>query len=489
MRFDQSRWFFERGNSCYHNVFLSVTLILATIWIASCTVEAIDSSEPNLEGMWVSHGYGHFFTIEPSSITLHELTAISCVRSSLEISVESLKPNGTLQLRIGDDPAAAFLVPQSNSVAILRQSATASDIQFRRVTTSPRPCTGHLEDTPPNNFNVYWTTYSEHYPLFRLKGVNWTSIREKIGDQVFATTSPEKLFDLLVNMTKPFQDMHTGITAKSLGRSFKGIRSDPNLPGVTSVSEASRFLEKAFGRAKTIIETNYIEGTIQSFCNGHLRFGRLPGDVFYLSLDRERNFSDTPGFAAQLETLEAALDTIFAEVQDAKGLILDVRINFGGSDILSLALASRLSEQDYFAYTKVARTDPLDPEIRTPQQVRYVLANSRPGFYGPVVQLISRYTISAGETLTQALMGRTPQILRVGENTQGVFSDTLRRTLPNGWQFELPNELFLTQSGQYFDGAGIPPNIPAPVFQADDLDAGKDSALEIALGLLSANSE
>ena len=204
----------------------------------------------------------------------------------------------------------------------------------------------------------------------------------------------------------------------------------------------------------------------------------------YVWLDREGGYTDTPGFAAGLETFEAALDTMFTASQVARGLILDVRKNYGGSDILSLTLASRLAGEEYLAYAKVARLDPDDPGRRTSPQGRYVPVSSRPGFRGPVVQLIGPYTISAGETLTQALMGREPRIVRIGENTQGVFSDTLGRQLPNGWQFWLPNEMFLTPDGTSFDGPGIPPDVRVPVFRAPDLTAGRDPALEKAMELL-----
>src|SRR5262249_41536045 len=98
-------------------------------------------------------------------------------------------------------------------------------------------------------------------------------------------------------------------------------------------------------------------------------------------------------------------------------------------------------------------------------------------------------TISAGETMTQALMGRTPHVLRIGENTQGVFSDVLVRKLPNGWMFGLPNEVFRTPEGTTFDGPGIPPDIDVPVFADADLAAGRDPALEraiVELGRMSA---
>jgi C-terminal processing protease CtpA/Prc len=48
----------------------------------------------------------------------------------------------------------------------------------------------------------------------------------------------------------------------------------------------------------------------------------------------------------------------------------------------------------------------------------------------------------------------------------------------------LPNEIYLTKDGKAFDGPGVPPDIETPIFSADDLAAGRDSALDKALELL-----
>jgi len=81
-------------------------------------------------------------------------------------------------------------------------------------------------------------------------------------------------------------------------------------------------------------------------------------------------------------------------------------------------------------------------------------------------------------------MGRTPRVVRIGENTQGVFSDVLDRKLPNGWRFGLPNEIYRDSKGKVFDGAGISPDIPAPVFADEDVAAGRDPGMAKALEAL-----
>jgi C-terminal processing protease CtpA/Prc len=82
-------------------------------------------------------------------------------------------------------------------------------------------------------------------------------------------------------------------------------------------------------------------------------------------------------------------------------------------------------------------------------------------------------------------MNRQPAVVRVGQNTQGVFSDVLGRRLPNGWRFGLPNERFVTD-GKSYDGPGIPPMIVVPVFPPSDLASGRDGAIEKALEILGA---
>jgi C-terminal processing protease CtpA/Prc len=81
-------------------------------------------------------------------------------------------------------------------------------------------------------------------------------------------------------------------------------------------------------------------------------------------------------------------------------------------------------------------------------------------------------------------MGRAPHVTRIGESTQGVFSDVLARHLPNGWRFGLPNEVYRTPEGTAFDGSGIPPDIPVPVFADEDVAAGRDPGMARALQVL-----
>jgi C-terminal processing protease CtpA/Prc len=192
-------------------------------------------------------------------------------------------------------------------------------------------------------------------------------------------------------------------------------------------------------------------------------------------------YTDSGNAADDQAEFSRALDEIFAtdRLSKLKGLIIDVRWNPGGSDELALQLAGRLSNTSYVAYKKQARNDAKDPKSFSTPQPFSVKPAAKPLFTGPIAVLTSSLTISAGETFTQAMLGRTPTPIRIGANTQGVFSDVLLRNLPGSTvMFGLPNEEFITAQGFSFDGTGIPPDICLPTLAEADLANGKDPAAD-----------
>lgn len=189
------------------------------------------------------------------------------------------------------------------------------------------------------------------------------------------------------------------------------------------------------------------------------------------------------GYPDNSQALGAALDAIFtpSRIANWRGLVIDDRFNTGGDDALGLQLAARLTNTAYLAYTKQARDDPTNPHHYGPaHQVNLTPAEAR-RYTGPIWLLTSDLTVSAGETFAEALLARTPAPTRIGTPTQGVFSDDMHRHLPNGWSFTLGNEAYLAPDGHNYEGAGIPPTIPTPVFTPADLNQHTDTALQTAL--------
>ena len=146
--------------------------------------------------------------------------------------------------------------------------------------------------------------------------------------------------------------------------------------------------------------------------------------------------------------------------------------------------------QAYLAYNKKAFhyldgrmdwTKPLDV---------YVEPSDMSGYFGDIVLLTDKNTLSAAEIFTLALMNRTPQVIRIGDRTRGAFSDILPRKLPNGWLFGLSNEQYADEAGTVYEVTGIPPHIAVdmPTF-LNALNVGKDITLERAIEQLIAEEQ
>jgi len=92
--------------------------------------------------------------------------------------------------------------------------------------------------------------------------------------------------------------------------------------------------------------------------------------------------------------LESALDEIFSDPAP-RALVIEVRINFGGSSPYGLAVASRLATSEYLADSMQARADPVNRNEWTEGYPAMVRPSPRPGFRGPVAEVIGPYTLSA----------------------------------------------------------------------------------------------
>ena len=423
-------------------------------------------------GLWLSDGYGLLLEVSDQSLQAYELTSVSCIagwtaKRDPGSGGREMVFSGNNIFRLSDGPSV--------DVRRLHPDGTAADIFLHRTSQRPETCNHAPENNPQENYAVFWQTFAEQYAFFDLRHFDWKSIDNKFRPRVNAATKPEELFAIFRQMIEPLHDTHTGIEAPDLKQEFDGSRQD-----------AAHLAAEDWKKAESVIDSRYVRGGLRSFCNGHVQFGMLDHSVGYLRVTAFYGYVEKYIYSDASHALQSALDSIFEDAGRLSGLVVDVRLNKGGDDPLGIEIASRLTDHKYLAYSKVTRNNLTGTlHFTDPQEVSVVSAK-RPGFRGNVVLLTGPDTVSAGETFTMALMQREPHVTRIGLNTQGVFSDVLIRHLPNGWQFDLPNEVYLTSAGKAFDATGVPPDIRLNFFSREDLRDGRDAALEEALKILGA---
>ncbi len=450
-----------------------------SVLLLAMVASGAPAQSPSMDGVWRSQGYGNVFDIHGPTLNAFEVTNTTCVAGGGTAAVDTTPVPG--RIATFRTPGREMFVRAGGSAdhKLLHSEGSASDERIDRIPRLPALCDHPTENTPAGNFEVFAQTWAEHYISFDLKKTDWGKVVEANRSKVTSTTTPTELFDILEKMIGPFGDTHAFLAAPAIDRRFQRLR-----PGTDRVVKGGFQAFRGSGMAALLGVTDraYLKTPLRKFCNDQIQYGHIDEVTGYLRILSFSNYA-TGGFAAGLAALEAALDDIFSD-RALAALVIDVRINGGGADPYGLAIASRLATREYLAYTKEARADPIDRNKWTPGDPSLVGPSDRPGFRGPTVELIGPLTISAGETFTQALMGRTPSITRIGESTQGVFSDVLGRRLPNGWRFGLPNEVFRTPQGTTFDGPGVPPDAAVPVFADEDVAAGKDPGVAKALEIL-----
>ncbi|OKK24184.1 protease [Streptomyces sp. CB02488] len=436
----------------------AATALVALALTGGAIAPAAAAQPGSADGTWRVNGYGTVLRIADGRLQEYQTTSVSCLEG------ESAQQTGQGVFRAGDGTILTVR-PDAGSLEL---SGSVGRRELRRIGRLPQACERPTATDPVTTFDVFWQSFEENYPFFDAKGIDWHAVRETYRPKVHATTERDELFALFSEMVKPLYDAHVAVFDGD--RYFAESRPGTAVPG-----------PELDTRIKNHIVARDLRGKKpREFASGRISYADLPEGLGYLRISGFAGYdTEDPAYAAQLARLDKALDTVLTAGRTAslQGLVIDVRINGGGSDALGVHIAERLTDTPYVAYRK--RT-----QYTRPRPVPVQPANGRPRYTGPVAVLTSGTTYSAGETFTQALIDRPGRTIRIGEPTQGVFSDTMDRVLPNGMALWLPNEEFLTRSGRTFDGAGIPPHIRTPVFTEEEFAKNRDSAFDAAVAAL-----
>jgi hypothetical protein len=434
---------------------------------------AAERHAPSLDGLWKTDGYGFAMEIRGDDVRMWQTTTVSCLPSYTgHRTTASPARNGAVgfALDVLDGQVMATIAPGATpDRKRMRTEGSVTDWGLVRIGALPPACDAPTASDPVATFDVLWTTFAENYPFNPAKGVDWNEVRTRLRPQVGTATTPEELFRILVDAVRPLHDMHTHIFSEVGG--YDGWRPD-----------TEPYTEELLAQVTRVVEERDVGAPLRSFAGGRVGFADLAGRLGYL---RITSFDFGTGDAdADAVEMDRIFDDIFTaeRVARQRGLVIDVRASNGGHNTLGLLVAGRLTRRPYLAYTNVARR-PTQGTYTRPEPSWVVPPRGRPVYSGPVVLLTSRYTVSAHEVFAQALMGRSPAVVRIGENTQGAISDHHFRALPNGWVFLLPNQRFFT-GGAAYDGAGVPPTIRVPTITADELARGEDAAFDRAVAFL-----
>jgi C-terminal processing protease CtpA/Prc len=227
-------------------------------------------------------------------------------------------------------------------------------------------------------------------------------------------------------------------------------------------------------------------GGVRRLAYDRLAYGMTGEGIGYLSVMTMGGFAAGPvGWpgnttaaadrAAALEALKSAL----GELSASRGLVLDLRYNPGGSEEIADLIAGCFADRRRLAYSRKAR----DGARYGPSFSTFAAPNDCPRFVKPIAVLVGERTTSAAEALVMR-MRVLPQVVVIGQATQGAHSDVLDKTMPNGWKLGLSNEVYTLADGHVYEGVGIPPSVETPPTVKEDAEPvrfGRDIDIAVAI--------
>ncbi|GAB5534979.1 MAG: S41 family peptidase [Rubricoccaceae bacterium] len=426
-------------------------------WRAVATETGI---HPSLYGTWKSLGYGWVFDIGPDGAAGYDISEAGCLRGETQ-TAETLAR------------WARVFALDSDRLRISSSPTNSTQYVFEPIPAVPEACATPPDASPRGVFDYAWGVMKEHYAFFDLHGVDWDARYAALSPRIREDMTEAELFDVFETLLEGLNDQHLGLTAEIEGESrrFQGWRSTILGPAITEAFEAQdeiptrgAFANQWFVETRRQIEEEVLMGTATASESDNMFWGRR-GRVGYLFLRGMDGFTareDAP-FEDQVPAADSVMTQALTDLADTDALVIDLVLNRGGYDDVSISIASRFANQPApgpTMYAFGAEADTRQSFIVEPASgIRYLK---------PVTLLTSELTVSAAETFTLQ-MRALPNVTHVGEPTTGSLSGALVRPLPNGWVLELSNEVFLDTNGELWEGRGIPPHVPMPVFRLDDL--------------------
>ena len=301
-------------------------------------------------------------------------------------------------------------------------------------------------------FDQFWQEFSDYYPYFQHKNVNWNQLYEVYRPLVDSVTTQGELFDLLEQMIYRLKDGHIMLESPfKRYQYYDWYQSDYN---------------------GNLIFANYLNYKLQEDVSGIFSYGRIQ-DILYVHL---------ASFKGQKQSFKQLATVISASVNDTKGLILDLRTNGGGSDVNAHIIAQEFISSptrirwiryrngpDHYAYSRW-----ISNELTPKEGSRYEQ---------PVVIITDRSVFSAAEDFVLALR-QLSHVYVVGQFTGGGSGNPMTRELPNGWIVKVPRwQVADPLTRELYEGIGLEPD-SVLIQRTLDTTLGIDRVLEFSINYI-----
>jgi len=338
---------------------------------------------------------------------------------------------------------ASFL-QQSRALVAVVVVCTACGSEAAPRATEP------VTESYVSSFDRMWTTVDREYSYMEYKAIDWSAVGRAHRARAAQARGTAELVEVVRDALGTLRDVHVWIVTPGGG-------VEPTYRPAHRLNWGLAMLARQRAGPGWTVESEALEG-------------RVIAGVPYLALT---------SFAPGRFTI-GDFDRWRERHRGAGALLLDVRMNGGGSDALAYEVAGRFTESartgGHYRFRNGWRHDAF-----TPLTARRVLPRGSWQFTRPVVLLTGRGSFSATEGFVSA-MRTLPNVIVVGDTTGGGSGHPSVYPLREGYGFALSRWIEYTDDLQPIEGRGIAPDRAVPYRDAA-VAAGDDETLRYALAL------
>ncbi|MFN0006274.1 MAG: S41 family peptidase [Planctomycetota bacterium] len=289
---------------------------------------------------------------------------------------------------------------------------------------------------------------AESYSYYDLRSIGWGALFREHEPRILGAKSSKEWTRAVAGMLGVTQDIHMY------------LKVDGQIHGT-----GKRAVDPLYREA---LLTNYL---MVKPVGAKARRGRTDDGIGYLMIPE---WTDS----GEINAIEEALPAL----KDCQALVVDVRPNSGGDELLARRIAAWFVEGSRVYAKNRYRTGP-GPDGFGPVYDRAIEGNTEAEnrLTMPVVVLTSRYVMSSNESFV-LMMRQAPDCTVVGQRTYGSSGNPKPHELPNGVTIVVPSWQDLRLDGTCFEGEGIAADIEVNV-SSDELKE-KDPILERGLAVL-----
>lgn len=306
----------------------------------------------------------------------------------------------------------------------------------------------NAETTNRAIFEEYSKICIEKYGLAEVHNADLKALTDSLSPFINEELSDGELFDLLSLYVDRMKEGHTSLFSpdKSLSKAYYGWAEGYN-PGYNFIVLSDYYYGVEANPDVVEISSEESFYTIQ--------YGFLPQDstIGYIRI---------PTFT--MSGIDAEIAEMMNYLNDADGLIVDVRGNLGGYVELAAKIAGHFTSQSVSTGTNYIKNGPGEQDFAANEMILHPTGGAEV-YTNPVIVIHDRASFSSG-ALFPIMMKSLNHVTTLGIPFGGGTGEIVDGFLSNGWVYTISTSNYVNLDNQPTD-LGIAPDIPMEINQND----------------------